>query len=100
VTVTSETLNTLRLALESGEVADLIRTDSYYPGWRAFSGAVELAVRFEPPCFSRIHIPSQATEIRFTYEPRHWRTGLWIAGLAGVFLILWLVATFQRGHTT
>jgi hypothetical protein len=98
VTVLNETLNTLSLAMESGEAADLIRTDSYYPGWRAFSGPVELEVRFEPPCFSRIHIPAQATEIRFTYEPRPWRAGLWSAGIASVFLMLWLAATFQRGH--
>jgi hypothetical protein len=98
VTVTDETLNTLRLALESGGAADLIRTDSYYPGWRAFSGPVELAVQFEPPCFSRLHIPAQTTEIRLTYEPRHWRAGLWIAGLASVLFSLWLAATFQRGQ--
>lgn len=99
VTVTDETLNTLSLAIESGEAADLIRTDTYYPGWRAFSGPAELEVRFEPPCFSRIHITSRTTQIRFLYEPRHWRAGLWLAGLAGVFLILWWIATFQRGHS-
>lgn len=99
VTVTNETLNTLSLALEPGEAADLVRTDSYYPGWRAFSGRVELEVRFEPPCFSRIHIPPQATEIRFTYEPRHWLKGLWIASIASVLLSLWLAALFPRAHT-
>lgn len=96
VTVTDETLNTLSLAIESGAPADLIRTDTYYPGWRAFSGPTEVEVRLERPCFSRVHIPSQMTEIRFVYEPRHWRTGLWIAGIAGVFLSLWLIATSRR----
>ncbi len=99
VTVKDETLNSLILAMEPGDAADLIRTDSYYPGWRAFSGSSELGVGFEPPCFSRIHVPSQTTELRFIYEPRHWRAGFWTAGIASIFLSLWLIASFQRRNT-
>jgi hypothetical protein len=100
LTVKNETLNTLTLTMKPSDAADLIRTDAYYPGWRAFAGTVELQVHFEPPCFSRIHIPAETTEFKFIYEPRHWRAGLWIAGIAGIFFSFWLLATFKRPRMT
>ena len=87
----SESLNTLVVGFASGEAADLIRTDTYYPGWRAFAGSVELPVLLEPPLFSRVRVPAGATEIRFTYEPRHWRASLWIAGAAAVLCLAGLL---------
>src|SRR5205085_10908880 len=96
----SEALDSLNVSFDPGDAADLIRTDSYYPGWRAFSAGSELNVKFEPPCFSRIHIPVGATEVRFIYEPRHWRTGLVAAASAAVILSVWLGTAFQRRKTT
>ena len=87
----AESLNTLVLGFDSGEAADLIRTDTFYPGWRAFAGSTELPVQLEPPIFSRVRVPAGATEVRFTYEPRSWRASLWIAGAAGLVLAASLV---------
>jgi hypothetical protein len=96
VTLKDETLNTLTLAIEAGQAADLIRRDTFYPGWRAFAGDTELKIHFQPPCFSRVHLPDRATELRFVYQPRHWRLGLWIAVAGGLCLCMWLTVTYQR----
>jgi hypothetical protein len=87
----SETLNTLVLGVEPGADADLIRMDTYFRGWRAFAGGVELPVKLEPPLFSRVRVPAGADEVRFIYEPATWRAGLWLA--AGAVLV-WLAGLF------
>jgi uncharacterized membrane protein YfhO len=74
----------------------LIRTDTFYPGWRAFAGSTELPVELEPPIFSRVRVPAGATEVRFTYAPRFWRASLWIAGTAGLLLITGLALCRRR----
>jgi hypothetical protein len=96
ILATSESLNTLVLGFDSGEAADLIRTDTFYPGWRAFAGGTELPVQLEPPIFSRVRVPAGATEVRFTYQPRFWRVSLWIAGAAGLLLMASLVIFHPR----
>ena len=97
IEVKEETLTRLALSLEPRDAGILIRTDAFYPGWRAFSGPEELKVEFEPPCFSRVQIPARAMEVRFIYEPRPWRLGLGLAvgGLAALAILL--AATHRRG---
>jgi uncharacterized membrane protein YfhO len=103
IAVKDETLTKLTLTLEPGKAGDLIRTDSYYPGWRAFTASGELKVEFEPPCFMRITIPPDTSEVRFLYQPRSWRTSLWIAALAAValwFLMAKILYKRRRPHDT
>ena len=82
--IQKENLNILVLTVEPGAATDLIRTDTHYPGWRAYSGERELPVRAEPPQFSRTTVPAGAAEITFRYEPRFWRYTLWLAFAAGL----------------
>ena len=96
IAVQDETLTRLALSLEPREAGILIRTDAFYPGWRAFSGPEELKVDFEPPCFSRVQVPARATEVRLVYEPRPWRLGLGLAAAGLVALVILLAATCQR----
>src|SRR5688500_17007853 len=86
ITVKEEMLTQLTLGIEHGDAGDLIRTDSFYPGWRAFSGFDELKIAFEPPCFMRIHVPAGTTEVRFVFRPRPWRLGLWMTTIATVII--------------
>jgi hypothetical protein len=96
IEVQDETLNRLALTLEPRDAGSLIRTDSFYPGWRAFAGAQELKVLFEPPCFSRVEVPARTTALRFVYEPRPWRLGLGLAAAGLATLAILLAAFYKR----
>jgi hypothetical protein len=89
VQIAAESLTRLELDISSGPVGDLIRTDSYYPGWRIEGDSAGAKMSFEPPCFSRIHVPAETRRLALVYEPRWLRPGLWIAGsVVVVFSIL------------
>ena len=73
-------LNEVRLTFEPGSPGTLLWTDTYFPGWRAWSGSRELSVKPAPPCFSHIEIPSEAEVVLLRYRP-----ALLPFGMAGVF---------------
>jgi len=97
VSITNESLTRLELAVSSGPAADLIRTDSYYPGWRIESDGTGAQMSFEPPCFFRIHIPAETRRLTLVYEPRWLRPGLWIAGGAVVIFGVLTAVLAARG---
>jgi hypothetical protein len=96
VSIIEETLNTVTLAISPGPAGELIRTDTFYPGWRVSDGRAGVSLAFEPPCFARLRVPAEVTRIRLAYEPRWWRAGISVAALAGLLLTCLLVAVFPR----
>ena len=95
VSITSETLCSIELNITPGPSAELIRTDTYYPGWRAATPGVTL--QFEPPCFARLHVPSDVTHVRLEYEPRWLRTGIYFACGGAILIALSLFFSARRG---
>jgi len=98
VGIVAETLCTLTLDVAPGAAGDLIRTDTYYPGWRMSPAVPGVTIRFEPPCFSRIHVPAGVTRLRFKYEPRFWRPGLFLAAGSAVLTVVLLMASARRSR--
>ena len=96
IAVASETLCTLTLDVAPGRAGDLIRTDTYYPGWQVSPVAEEVKMQFEPPCFTRIHVPGDVTRLRFQYEPRFWRLGLCIAAGSAALIAVLLAVIVKR----
>jgi hypothetical protein len=96
VTVAQETLTRLELEISPGPAGDLIRTDSYYPGWHIESPHFGATMSFEPPCFSRIHVPADVRRISLVYEPTGLRLGLWLAGGTCLTLILLMAVAWQQ----
>jgi hypothetical protein len=92
VSVADESLRTLTLTFGPGGAGDLIRTDSYYPGWHPRDSSTGATVSFEPPCFSRIHVPADLTRLELVYGPRTWRWGMALAASGGVLLAFLLVS--------
>jgi len=86
--VESQGLNRIRVAFASGPEADLLWTDSPYPGWRATIDGRPAPLAFVKPCFSAVRIPATAGELVLEYRPSWLRVGVVLAGfgLAGVAL--------------
>ena len=77
----------IRLNGEVGE-NNIFLSESYYPGWRAFSGGKELGI--ENTEFSFMMIPSpKGGEIDLVYRPFSFKTGLW-AGLTTIAFVLFM----------
>jgi hypothetical protein len=96
VSIISETLCTVTLDIAPGPTGDLIRTDTYYPGWRVVSPARQVSLNYEPPCFTRLHIPAEVTRVRLQYEPRWWRLGIGIAAVSAVLGAAFFIADAKR----
>jgi hypothetical protein len=100
VEIVEETLNTITLAIGPGPAAELIRTDTYYPGWRVWSESGEISFTVEPPSFMRILVPPTVSKLRLAYEPRGLRISTGVAGGAGVGLVGLLIASHRRRQRT
>lgn len=96
VAITGETLNTITLEIGPGAAGELIRTDTYYPGWRIDSGPAGAQMKFESPCFARLQVPAGPARLTLRYEPRWWRTGICVALAGAVLLTVLLVVDVKR----
>ncbi|HEY6169528.1 MAG TPA: hypothetical protein VI454_15915 [Verrucomicrobiae bacterium] len=92
VKVVSETLSSLTLRIGPGTAGELLRTDTYFPGWRVVDAPLGTTLQFAPPCFSRLSIPAGAAEVRLVFEPRWWRAGI---SVGAVTLVLVLLSAFM-----
>lgn len=95
VSILAETLTTITLAIAPGPPGDLLRTDTYFPGWRVVApDAIQL--KPVPPCFAEMHVPAEVTRLTLKYEPRWWRAGLGVAAGSVALLFAWAMAAFHR----
>jgi hypothetical protein len=97
IAIESETLTTLTLAISPGTDGELIRTDTYYPGWRIETPA-DASMQFEPPCFTRIHVPGATTRVKLKYEPRWLQPGIYVAASSLLLLGVAFVGTTRRAR--
>lgn len=86
---------TLRAALV--EPGWLVLTDSYYPGWTAREGGMELRILPADLAFRAVRLSSGPREVVMRYEPFSFRVGLWasIVTLALFAAALW--AGWRKG---
>ena len=68
VVIEGETLNSIRLRIEPGPAGELVRTDTYYPGWHVDSPASVTQHR-NSDGFLAFSIPPEATDLVLRYEP-------------------------------
>lgn len=80
-----------RIAVETqGEGPGMVVvSESYDPGWRAFMGERELAVRRADALVLGIEVPPGAIAFELRYEPPAWRTGLLVSALSVLGLLGW-----------
>jgi hypothetical protein len=80
--IENETLNTIRLSIESGPESDLLWTDTYYPGWTASLKSGKVTLQATEPFFSKIRVPSGPQTLVLHYEPTYLRPGITLACVA------------------
>ena len=68
VTITEESPNSIRLRISSGPSGELIRTDTYYPGWRVKAPGSVKHQRNKDGFFSVV-VPTEAIELLLYYKP-------------------------------
>lgn len=91
IEIADETLNTITLRIGPGPAADLIRTDTYYPGWQVSPETPGVKMAFESPCFARLSVPPNVSRVKLFYEPRGLRLGISIAVGAAILICCWVL---------
>lgn len=87
VRISEETLNRITVTFPPGNPGELLRTDTYFPGWTARASTGEaLAVRREG-VMSAVTVPAGADSVTFRYSPA-WLWGCVVAFFAGVALLI------------
>ena len=74
--ILTESLNSVTISWDSGKSGNLIRTDTYYPGWIASTGdGYPIPVEKLAPCFSVLDFSkslSNSTSLTLQYRPSFW----------------------------
>lgn len=80
--IVSYTENQVEVETQSTTRQTLILLDSFYPGWRAFVDGAEAPVIGANYVYRGIDLAPGHHRVVFAYQPRLFRYGLWISGLA------------------
>ena len=83
IKIASETFNSISIAFEPGPAGQIIRTDSYYPGW----SASDEAIKSVPGQLQTYSVPAGIGQIEFRYRPRFFHQTLLASGVTGVLLL-------------
>ncbi|MDD5085016.1 MAG: YfhO family protein [Candidatus Omnitrophica bacterium] len=70
----------------------LVRTDCYYPGWRAFIDGMPAAIFRTDYVFQGINIPRGRHRIAFKYDPTVFKAGILVSCIFMVFGVACLLA--------
>jgi hypothetical protein len=89
VAIVAETMNTLTVSIEPGSADTLVRTDTFYPGWRAQLNRQPVSLKHSVSPFSTIDLPaSEAVSIlTCTYWPSHTVAAISLTVIAMLFLL-------------
>ena len=94
VTITEETMNTLTISIGPGAADQLVRTDTFYPGWRAKLNGQPIALGHSATPFSRINLPTSdaVSIVTYAYRPSHFVLTTTLFGAAAVFILAIVLA--------
>jgi len=67
------------VAVEGGSGGELILTDSFYPGWRAWVDGEPVSIRRADEAFRGVPVPPGTHTVEFRYEPASFRVGLFLS---------------------
>ena len=95
VQIVSETLNTIHLRIGPGAAGTLVRTDTYYPGWRV-KRPPTIAQGREASGFLSYAIPAEATDLTLEFRHRYSEITKWLS-IAGILALgLLLITSFRQ----
>jgi hypothetical protein len=87
-------MNSLTVSVGAGAADRLLRTDTFYPGWRAKLNAEPILLEHGASPFSTIDLPASETAsvVTYTYWPTHSAAAKYLAvvtGLLGIVAFIW-----------
>jgi hypothetical protein len=96
VTIREETLNTLTASIAPGPADKLLRTDTFYPGWRAELNTGPVSLEHGASPFSTINLPASdaASIVTYIYRPSHFILTISLSLAAGIAVVG--MAVFSR----
>ncbi len=89
--------NHVGIGVETDSESILVLTDNYYPGWKAYVNDIEVEILRANYTFRAIIVPSGKSNVRFVYEPKSFKIGVYAAILGGL-IILATVAVYNRKY--
>jgi hypothetical protein len=89
VSIVTETANSIRLRIGAGPAGELIRTDTYYPGWRVEAPS-SIGQRRNADGFLSFSIPADPIELVLRYQPSY-HVPAKLASLAALLAIVGLL---------
>lgn len=90
------TANSIEVAGRSYQPMTLVVSDSWMPGWKAYSQRQAIPVRSGPQALLNVDIPAGDWYVTLRYEPDYYRTGRVVSSSALAALIGLLVAGMRR----
>ena len=95
ITIAQETLTSITLAITPGPPGTIVRSDTYYPGWKIVAPS-NARLMPQAPCFARFDVPSDVTTVTLKFEPRWLKTGLILALMSALALVASLAILWRR----
>jgi len=91
-------MNSLTVSVGAGVADRLLRTDTFYPGWRAELNAEPILLEHGASPFSTIDLPASETAsiVTYTYRPTHSGAVKYLAVLTALLGIVALIWTEER----
>ncbi len=78
-TITAETPQHIEISVSPAAAGYLVLLDTYYPGWEATVDGQAAPVYRANRIGRAVFVPAGAHRIEFTYRPRPFRIGIWLA---------------------
>ncbi len=94
VRISSETLNSMTLSFPPGGAGELLRTDTFFPGWVAVASNGQACAVRRQGVMSVISIPAGADSLVLRYSPA-WLGACMVALAAGAVLLLVCLFKFK-----
>ncbi len=91
-----ESLNSLRISVQSPRPDTLILADTYYPGWRAFTDGQPTEISMYHDVFRQITVPEGSHHVLMAYYPASVVCGLFISLVAALLLAAMLVSRQRK----
>jgi len=88
--ITAETPTRVTVLTHMETPGLLVLADLWDSGWQAYRDGVPVAILRANHAVRGVVVAAGATTVDFRYEPRSFRLGLWLSGLAAVSALGWL----------
>jgi uncharacterized membrane protein YfhO len=96
VTITTYRPEEVRLQVDAGCAGLLVLSDAYHPGWRAEVNGKDTTIVPTDYLFRGVRVPRGRSTVVFRYEPIHFGAAIWVARIAALLAIVWLLGWVAR----